>query len=157
MAVAASQAGDAESSRAPGLTSGLQGAVNVHSGTLLLVPQWRFISSIVFYMVFSDMTIYNDNLHISDISLTCDLVTELDLITDFDFITKLQKVSIEYLRRVRLVNSGHLPVPEMRIRSILLIKSDIKWCIHLNRSLLLYCNYLVSFTACEPVAPPGHM
>ena len=39
MAVAASQAGDADSSRAPGLTSGLQGSVNVHRGALLLVPQ----------------------------------------------------------------------------------------------------------------------
>ena len=36
---AASQAGDADSSRAPGLTSGLQGSVNVHRGTLLLMPQ----------------------------------------------------------------------------------------------------------------------
>ena len=26
-------------------------------------------------------------------------------------------------------------VPEMRIWSILLIKSDLKWCIHLSRSL----------------------
>ena len=32
-------AGDADSSRAPGLTSGLQGSVNVHRGALLLVPQ----------------------------------------------------------------------------------------------------------------------
>ena len=39
MASAASQAGDADSSRAPGLTSGLQGSVNVHRGALLLVPQ----------------------------------------------------------------------------------------------------------------------
>ena len=39
MAGAASQAGDADSSRAPGLTSGLQGSMNVHRGTLLLVPQ----------------------------------------------------------------------------------------------------------------------
>ena len=30
MAGAASQAGDADSSRAPGVTSGLQGSVNVH-------------------------------------------------------------------------------------------------------------------------------
>ena len=37
MASAASQAGDADSSRAPGLTSGLQGSVNVHRGALLLV------------------------------------------------------------------------------------------------------------------------
>ena len=39
MAGAAIQAGDADSSRAPGLTSDLQGSVNVHRGTLLLVPQ----------------------------------------------------------------------------------------------------------------------
>ena len=38
MAGAASQAGDADSSRAPGLTFGLQGSVNVHRGALLLVP-----------------------------------------------------------------------------------------------------------------------
>ena len=50
MAGAASQAGDADSSRAPGLTSGLQGSVNVHRGALLLMPQWRCISSFVFYI-----------------------------------------------------------------------------------------------------------
>ena len=49
MAGAASQAGDADSSRASGLTSGLQGSVNVHRGTLLLVPQRQCISSFVFY------------------------------------------------------------------------------------------------------------
>ena len=36
---AASQAGDADSSQAPCLTSGLQGSVNVHHGALLFVPQ----------------------------------------------------------------------------------------------------------------------
>ena len=36
---AASQAGDADSSRAPGLTSGLQGSVNDHLGALLSVQQ----------------------------------------------------------------------------------------------------------------------
>ena len=50
MAGAASQAGDADSSRAPGLTSGFQGSMNVHRGALLLVPQWRCISSFVFYI-----------------------------------------------------------------------------------------------------------
>ena len=39
MAGVANEAGDADSSRAPGLTSGLQGSVNVHRGALLLVPQ----------------------------------------------------------------------------------------------------------------------
>ena len=47
---AASQAGDADSSRAPGLTSGLQGSLNVRRGALLLVPQWQCISSFVFYI-----------------------------------------------------------------------------------------------------------
>ena len=50
MAGAAGQAGDADSSWAPGLTSGLQGSVNVHRGALLLVPQWQCISSFVFYI-----------------------------------------------------------------------------------------------------------
>ena len=49
MAGAASQAGDPDSSWAPGLTSGLQRSVNVHRGALLLVPQWQYISSFVFY------------------------------------------------------------------------------------------------------------
>ena len=50
MAGAASQAGDADSSRAPGLTSYLQESVNVHRCALLLVPQWQCISSSVFYI-----------------------------------------------------------------------------------------------------------
>ena len=50
MAGAASQAGDADSSRAPGLTSGLQGSVNAHRGALLLVPQGQCTSSFVFYI-----------------------------------------------------------------------------------------------------------
>ena len=51
MAGAASQAGDIDSSRAPGITSGLLGSVNVHRGALLLVPQWQWISSFVFYII----------------------------------------------------------------------------------------------------------
>ena len=33
-------------------------------------------------------------------------------------------------------------VPEMRIWSIVLIKSDLKWCIHHSRSLFLYSDPL---------------
>ena len=44
------KAGYPESTRAPGLTSGLHGSVNVHRGALLLVPQWQCISSFVFYI-----------------------------------------------------------------------------------------------------------
>ena len=46
---------------------------------------------------------------------------------------------------------------EMCIWSTLLIKSDLKWCIHLSRSLLSYFNYLVSVTAGGPRSPRGHM
>ena len=48
MAGAASQAGVADSSRAPGHTSGLQGPVNVNRCALLVVPRWQCISSFVF-------------------------------------------------------------------------------------------------------------
>ena len=48
MAVVASQAGDADLSRARGHTSALQGTVNVHRVALLLVPQEQCISSFVF-------------------------------------------------------------------------------------------------------------
>ena len=51
MADAASQAGDADSFRAPGLNSGLQGSMNVPRGALLLVSHWQCISSFVFYIV----------------------------------------------------------------------------------------------------------
>ena len=36
----------------------------------------------------------------------------------------------------RITDDGSLP--EMRIWSILFIKSDLKWCIHLSRNLFLY-------------------
>ena len=48
-------------------------------------------------------------------------------------------------------------VPEMRIWSIFLIKSDLKWFKHISRSLFLYFNYLVGVTAGGPVSPRGHM
>ena len=51
MAGAASQPGYTDSSRTPGLTSGLQGSVNVRRGAQLLVPQWQYISAFVFYIV----------------------------------------------------------------------------------------------------------
>ena len=46
---------------------------------------------------------------------------------------------------LRITDEGY--VPEMRLSSILLVKLDLKWCIHLRRSLFLYFNYLVSVTA----------
>ena len=46
---------------------------------------------------------------------------------------------------------------DMRIWSILLIKTDLKWCIHPSRSLLSYFNYLVSVTAGGPRSTREHM
>ena len=73
MAGAASQAGDADSSRAPGLTSGLQESVNVHRGALLLVPQWQCISSLVFYIKgsYSPSLVSPYTFRIFDFSLEC--------------------------------------------------------------------------------------
>ena len=43
---------------------------------------------------------------------------------------------LNYIVWLRITEEGS--VPEMRIWSILLIISDLKWCIHLSRSLFLY-------------------
>ena len=50
MAGVASQAGDADIYQAPDLTFDTQGTTTFHRGTLLFVPQWQCISSLVFYM-----------------------------------------------------------------------------------------------------------
>ena len=49
-------------------------------------------------------------------------------------------VSFNYFVWLRITDEGSLL--EMRIWSILLIKSDLKWCIHLSRSLFLYSKYV---------------
>ena len=59
-----------------------------------------------------------------------------------------------YFVWIRITDEGS--VPQMRIWSIFLIKSALKWCIHLSRSLFFYFNYLVSVTAGGPVSPRGH-
>ena len=56
---------------------------------------------------------------------------------------------------LRITDAGS--VPEMRTCSILIIKSYIKLCIHLSRSIFIYFNYLVIITAGGPVSPRGHM
>ena len=44
---------------------------------------------------------------------------------------------LNYFLSLRITDEG--PVPEMRIWSISLIKSDLKWCKHLSRSLFFNC------------------
>ena len=59
---------------------------------------------------------------------------------------------LNYFIWLRITDEGS--VPEMRIWSILLMKSDLKWCIHFD--LLLYFNiitHLVSVTAGGPESP----
>ena len=59
---------------------------------------------------------------------------------------------LNYFAWLRITDEGS--VPEMRIWSILLMKSDSKWCIHLD--LFLYFNHfthLVSVTAGGPESP----
>ena len=51
-------------------------------------------------MKFWNMTICTDTIHWSDMTLTCDLVTELDPVFDFNLFTKFWEVSIEDLQRM---------------------------------------------------------
>ena len=60
-----------------------------------------------------------------------------------------------YIVWLKITEEGS--VPEMRIWSILLIKSDQKWNIHFSRNLFLYFNYFVSDIAGGPESPRGHM
>ena len=68
-------------------------------------------------VTFWDMIGYSDILHGSDISLSRDFVTELDLIAVFTSLPNSERLPIEDLQRVRLVNRGRFllrtpgPVP----------------------------------------------
>ena len=55
----------------------------------------------------------------------------------------------------RITDEGS--VPEINIWSTLLIKSDLKWYIHLSRSLYSYFSYLLSVTADGPWSSRGHV
>ena len=71
------------------------------------------------------------------------------------FVTSLFNF-LNYFVWLRITDGGS--VPEMRIWSILLMKSDLKWRIHLD--LFIYLNqftHLVSVTAGGPESPRGHM
>ena len=50
---------------------------------------------------------------------------------------------INYFVYLRITDDG--PLAEMRIWSTLLIKFDLKWCIHLSRRLFLYFSSFVFY------------
>ena len=104
MAGAVSQAGDADSSRAPGLTSGLQGSVNVHHGALLLVPHWQCISSIVLYIQM--ITLFPSLIHPSGVFCNFSVAHVLN-----------------YFVWLAINEKGS--VPKIRIQVILVIKSNL--------------------------------
>ena len=58
---------------------------------------------------------------------------------------------LNYCIWLRITDEGL--VPELRIWSILLIRSDLKCCIPLSRSIFYNFNYLVSVTASGPESP----
>ena len=62
---------------------------------------------------------------------------------------------LNYFVWVMITDEGS--VSEMRIWSILIIKSDLKRCIHPSRILFLYFNYLLSVTAGGPESRRGYM
>ena len=59
----------------------------------------------------------------------------------------LYKWFLNYFVWLRITDEGS--VPEMCIWSILLIKSDLKWCIDLRRSLFLYSNSVAHIPFCS--------
>ena len=77
-------AGDSDSCRAPGLTSGLQGSVNVHRGAILLVPQWRCISSFVFYTFLFTFQTVVDSILIICLVLTSE--NQFAILTDYSIV-----------------------------------------------------------------------
>ena len=68
------------------------------------------------------------------------------------------RVNIFYFRNhfvwLRITYEGSLP--EMRIWFILLIKSELKWCIHLSRSLFLYCLFNVTINDISVIYVTAH-
>ena len=68
----------------------------------------------------------------------CTLVTRGDKVIIH---VLLYVVQITYPVYVVIFVTDEGSVPEMRIWSILLIKSVSKWCIHLSRSLMSYFNF----------------
>ena len=57
---------------------------------------------------------------------------------------------------VWLMIIDEVSVPKCAYRPYCLLKSDLKWCIHLSRGLFLYSNYLLTVTAGGPVNPRWH-
>ena len=76
----------------------------------------------------------------------CDIFPELQLVWHFWGII-YQPLKL-ILLRITIEGS----IPEMRIWSILLIKSDLKWCIHLSRSLFLYSSTLLYVIALNVIS-----
>ena len=70
------------------------------------------------------------------------------------FVTSLFNF-LNYFVWLRITDEGS--VTEMRIWFILLMKSDLKWCIHLDLVLYYHFTHLVSVTAGGPESPWGHM
>ena len=68
MAGPASQAGDADSSRTPGLASGLQGFMNVHRGALLLVPQWSASVLMCFTLILLQKSLHSQTIQKSNVT-----------------------------------------------------------------------------------------
>ena len=60
----------------------------------------------------------------------------------FWFVHDISYQFLKILFWLRITGEGS--IPEMRIWSILLIKSDLKWCIHLSRTLFLYFTKMYS-------------
>ena len=74
----------------------------------------------------------------------------------FTLIWHFWSITLQFWRHfhwLRITDEGS--VTELRIWSILIIETDLKWCVHLSRRLFTYFNYLLSVTAGGPRSPQG--
>ena len=61
------------------------------------------------------------------------IFSETAVVCTASYLVKINDVWFNHFVWLRITDEGSLP--EMRIWSILFIKCDLKWCIHLSRSL----------------------
>ena len=117
------------------------------------------------YVVFWNMTIYNDALHRSDITLYCDFLTELKIITKliFDKFCLVYKehshairwrLHLSYVLMLRLVSALPFLFPEffgqdlkIFLRNSILLPNMM--IIGFNRLNLLYTGKIYSFSPIE--------
>ena len=97
------------------------------------------------------------NFRVFKIHSNCNFVGKLHHPFWLNLVLAFWGIHFQLFKLLSLAKDHCTSVPAMCIWYISLIKSDLKWCIHLSRSLFFNFNYLVSVTAGGSMSPRGHM